>query len=320
MIRKLTSSLKTKSQKEDRESYGTSRHLVEIIKGLINTFEYESFLEIGTFKGFTTEAIAKHLRKRIRHPIITTIDPKQWVKLPYYINQVVATSDGYFEKDSRRYDLILIDGDHSFEAARRDLKNSLARLTPHGTIVKHDLVSCSGVSSLMRQIDKGLLDVINFEYQVGISLIRFSPLMGPINAFTAGREEFVDGRLTYIRNHQFSNTSQIMADILLSWVLPSGQPHKTVADAVSKAEEAFRNFAISMPSRNDVADRTNRTFEKAKQMQTTIAPIDLAYAIEELLLLEYYFESRFGEALPSKDSIRSFVLGQANFKNDLKPC
>jgi Methyltransferase domain len=311
MLRTLMSRFRPASQQEDRESYGTSRHLVQLLVGLIDTFDYQSFLEIGTYKGFTSEAVARHMQERSSGATIVTVDPKRWVTLPSCIDQKVMTSDVFFAQDHRRYDLILVDGDHAFEAALRDLQNSLARLSAHGTIVMHDLVSCSGVATLMRTLDRGLLDVINFEYQVGISLIRFTPLIGPVNTLTASRVEFVDARLPYIREHRFSETSQIMADILLSWYLPPGQTHKEIAAAVARAESAFRELAMSSADRAKVIDRMSAACGRLQMLDAMTAPVDFAFTIEELLLLACYFEQRFGEPAPIADSIRVLVKSKA---------
>jgi predicted O-methyltransferase YrrM len=49
------------------------------------------------------------------------------------------------------FDMIFLDGDHTYEVVKEDLKASLKLLNPGGVIVFHDAISWSGVARLMRE-------------------------------------------------------------------------------------------------------------------------------------------------------------------------
>ena len=50
------------------------------------------------------------------------------------------TSDSFFEKNNKIYDLIFIDGLHLYEQVYKDITNALKVLQPNGTIVCHDML------------------------------------------------------------------------------------------------------------------------------------------------------------------------------------
>lgn len=50
------------------------------------------------------------------------------------------TSDAFFQKNASRFDLIFIDGLHTYEQVRRDVINAMKALAPGGWIALHDLV------------------------------------------------------------------------------------------------------------------------------------------------------------------------------------
>jgi CRISPR/Cas system CSM-associated protein Csm4 (group 5 of RAMP superfamily) len=51
---------------------------------------------------------------------------------------VCCTSDEFFKKNRKKFDLIFIDGLHHWEQVERDFDNSLKCLSENGTIVFHD--------------------------------------------------------------------------------------------------------------------------------------------------------------------------------------
>lgn len=50
------------------------------------------------------------------------------------------TSDAFFAQDQTRFDLIFIDGLHTYDQVRRDVINAIQALAPGGWIALHDLV------------------------------------------------------------------------------------------------------------------------------------------------------------------------------------
>jgi len=95
-----------------------------IINYLIKKFNYKSYLEIGVARGNNFNKI------KCNHK--DGVDPKGR-GANYKI-----TSDKFFSKNRKKYDLIFIDGLHVEEQVNRDIKNSLKHLSKNGIIVIHD--------------------------------------------------------------------------------------------------------------------------------------------------------------------------------------
>ena len=118
---------------------------------MIRTLRPDLALEIGTFKAGTTEVMVRAMLEN-KHGKLITIDPfggesvppilKGWPKeLHSYIafsevNSmelfIIATGQKYM------FDLVFIDGNHSYEYASFDLNASATRLVPGGVIVVDD--------------------------------------------------------------------------------------------------------------------------------------------------------------------------------------
>ena len=98
---------------------------------------FNTVLEIGFGRGYSTLCIAKSMCDNNIEGKITTVDPnlneeflnqlfkifpEQWFEK---IEFVKKTSDDYFkENKDKKYDFIYIDGDHRYEAVKNDWENS----------------------------------------------------------------------------------------------------------------------------------------------------------------------------------------------------
>lgn len=101
--------------------------------------ERGSYLEIGIEEGQTGAMIKRGDRTTTKHGVDVTILP---ITKRYYHERFEMSSDAFFaEHDPRsreHYDVIFIDGLHHAEQVLRDIRHSLSRLKPTGTIVVHD--------------------------------------------------------------------------------------------------------------------------------------------------------------------------------------
>ena len=104
---------------------------------LARKLKFESVLEIGFGRGYSTFCMAKAMCDHGIDGKITTVDPsfnndflnqlaqifpKAWFEK---IEFVKKTSDDYFkENKDKKYDFIYIDGDHRYEAVKSDWENS----------------------------------------------------------------------------------------------------------------------------------------------------------------------------------------------------
>jgi hypothetical protein len=113
-----------------------------------------TYLEIGVERGFTFYQI--QAEKKI------AVDPE--FKIPGGFKNTESeiffqlTSDEFFENYAEDFgedpfDVILIDGLHTFEQSRRDVENSLKFLSSRGVIVMHDCLPKSYPSSLKSLAD-----------------------------------------------------------------------------------------------------------------------------------------------------------------------
>jgi hypothetical protein len=84
-----------------------------------------AYLEIGCFKNDTFDAVAM--------PMKVGVDPEQG-------GTVRATSDDFFATNTQRFDLVFIDGLHTYDQVHRDVANSLKAVRPGGHIVMHDML------------------------------------------------------------------------------------------------------------------------------------------------------------------------------------
>lgn len=108
---------------------------IDIINRLVRKFGYESYLEIGTQSGICYNQITAPLKQGV--------DPAPaWLPDPLNLNErmFVGTSDAFFEKNKRMFDIVLIDGDHTADQCERDIRNAMQCLNLGGTIVCHDML------------------------------------------------------------------------------------------------------------------------------------------------------------------------------------
>ena len=95
----------------------------EIMQKIINKKDFKSYLEIGCFEDENFSAI------KIKNKI--GVDPESG-------GTHRMTSDKYFQTNNDKFDIILIDGLHTYDQVRKDIFNSIERLNPNGVIIMHD--------------------------------------------------------------------------------------------------------------------------------------------------------------------------------------
>lgn len=103
----------------------------ELLQYLINTYNYQSYLEIGTEYGYNFSKI------NCLHKECCDIDNTKFNNITYHM-----TSDEMFERMSidNKYDIIFIDGMHDEDYVDRDIINSLKHLNPGGVVCIHDVI------------------------------------------------------------------------------------------------------------------------------------------------------------------------------------
>ena len=116
----LTGGIKTK---KINVSFNDKKSRVEIVQKIIRLKNYNSYLEIGTFKDELFNSI--ECNKKIG------VDP-------VFGGNTRMTSDEFFKNNKDQFDLIFIDGLHHYNQVKKDIINSVEVLKDGGIILMHD--------------------------------------------------------------------------------------------------------------------------------------------------------------------------------------
>lgn len=167
-----------------------------LIQHLITNNKYKTYLEIGVCRGFN------FLPLKISSK--TAVDPN--FKIPHFSLMEDETtlfyeteSDTFFDKNKLTYDIIFIDGLHTFRQSLNDTLNALNFLNPNGIILIHDCFPGSFESQLnnlneaykadkftgawtgdvwksilyLQKCHKSELDISTLNFDHGIGVIKF---------------------------------------------------------------------------------------------------------------------------------------------------
>ena len=102
---------------------------ISFVQKSISKFSYNSckYLEIGTYHNETFNTIPLPIKNKFG------VDPVSG-------GNIRLTSDMFFKKNKIKFDVIFIDGLHTYEQCQRDVINSLNSLKKNGIILIHDLL------------------------------------------------------------------------------------------------------------------------------------------------------------------------------------
>ena len=95
----------------------------EIIQNIINKKNYEKYLEIGCDKDDNFS--------KIQAKIKIGVDPQRG-------GTTRMTSDEFFKNNNENFDIIFLDGLHTYEQTIKDIQNSLNTISNGGIILIHD--------------------------------------------------------------------------------------------------------------------------------------------------------------------------------------
>ena len=114
---------------------------VAIVQAEIDRFPRARYLEIGVKTG----VLFLHVRARRKVGVDPVPAVAAW-KRALHVNTLLrgrlveASSDSYFAAlpPSESFDVVFVDGDHSYRQVLRDIENALATLAPRGVVLAHD--------------------------------------------------------------------------------------------------------------------------------------------------------------------------------------
>jgi len=95
----------------------------DLIKYLINKNNYKNYLEIGCDQN--------QLFSKIEIENKTGVDPESG-------GNIKTTSDDFFSTNTKKFDIIFIDGLHMYEQVKKDILNSINCLNDGGIVLVHD--------------------------------------------------------------------------------------------------------------------------------------------------------------------------------------
>jgi capsular polysaccharide biosynthesis protein len=121
----------------------------EVVQSFLDLYEQPAYLEIGVNEGATFNHVVAKIK--------TAVDPNfqcdatNKTENGQRIQFFELMSDEYFgaaAEEHQKFDVIYLDGLHTFEQTLRDLLNSIGRLNPQGVIVIDDVIPNSYHASL----------------------------------------------------------------------------------------------------------------------------------------------------------------------------
>jgi hypothetical protein len=121
----------------------------EIIQRFVAMFDAPTYLEIGVCRGETFLEVTA--ARKIAVDVYFDFDFESSRKAQPECEFAQMSSDAFFADPSRdleRYDVVFIDGLHTFEQTLRDLINVVPRMSPLGVIIIDDVLPESYAASL----------------------------------------------------------------------------------------------------------------------------------------------------------------------------
>ena len=109
----------------------------DIINFYISQRNFSSFLEIGTDMGETFRNVDCDTK--------VSVDPNPRTNATH-----IMTSDEFFARNKKKFDIVFIDGLHLHDQVWRDITNSLKFLNKNGMIILHD---CNPENENMQRTD-----------------------------------------------------------------------------------------------------------------------------------------------------------------------
>lgn len=137
----------------------------EVCQAILALYEAPSYLEIGVFDGATFHAVKASRKVAVDIQFSLDLEAARAAAAGLDVHFHECPSDDYFAHiiGNELFDVIFIDGLHSFDQTLRDLLNAICHLREGGAIVIDDVIPPSYAASL-----PSLAENIAFRQQRGI--------------------------------------------------------------------------------------------------------------------------------------------------------
>src|SRR5579871_460305 len=113
---------------------------IAVVNLLLNGFNDPAYLEIGCGPDLVFNSIPAQNKKGVD---------------PYLGGNIRKTSDDFFKENKSRFDVIFIDGMHTYEQVRKDVINSINSLNHGGWIALHDMLPRNWIEHHIPIISQG---------------------------------------------------------------------------------------------------------------------------------------------------------------------
>ena len=104
-------------------NFPSNYHRWDLVKYLIDKYKYTDYLEIGCDQD--------QLFSKVQIQNKIGVDPVSG-------GNVRKTSDDFFKDNNRKFDIVFIDGLHTYQQVKKDILNSINCLNNNGVILVHD--------------------------------------------------------------------------------------------------------------------------------------------------------------------------------------
>ena len=111
--------------------YKKTEHYNSIIKSIVKLTNCQSYLELGVEHG---ENITE-IKDSVKLCVGVDINPINNIDNIFFYQM---TTDEFFYRNDKTFDIIFIDANHNFEQVKKDFNNSLKILNQYGIIILHD--------------------------------------------------------------------------------------------------------------------------------------------------------------------------------------
>lgn len=153
----------------------------EILNFLIKTDkDFEFMLEVGSASGANAKVFCEILK--IKELFIVddnqhgrhNLRPENLKNIKY--QEFIGNSQGeeaynWVKQFNKKFDIIYIDADHSYQGVMNDIKNYTPFLADNGYMVFHDSLACEGVSKALKNISKfGMQEIFSSKETLGITI------------------------------------------------------------------------------------------------------------------------------------------------------
>jgi len=145
---------------------------------------YSNLLEVGSAAGGNARVFCEllniedltiiddnqHSQHVYREANLKHLNPKQYIG-----NSQSSEARSWLQEQNKKYDIVYIDGDHSYEGVVRDINNYKDFVKDEGYMIFHDHIACHGVKMALEKLmneDKTFLKVFSADNRLGVFILQ----------------------------------------------------------------------------------------------------------------------------------------------------